>query len=105
MRRVSVLEPKAGASGERLSAEPRVRADAACGATEASGEAVSGEARTGQESPRTCEPLAEGLACVKALGSDRRHLGSPVCHLSLERQRSRADLTPVGLLSFLLREV
>lgn len=77
MRRVSVLEPNAGASGEMLSAEPCVRADAACGATEASGEAVSGEARTGQESPRTCEPLAEGRACVKALGSDRRHLGEP----------------------------
>lgn len=69
MRRVSVLEPKAGASGETLSAEPSVQADAACGATGAFGEAVSGEARTGQESPRTCEPLAEGLACVKALSS------------------------------------
>lgn len=36
-----------------------MRADAACGATEASGGAVSSEAGTGQESPSTREHLAE----------------------------------------------
>lgn len=76
MQRVSVLEP----NGEErpLSTEPRVWADAACGATEASGGALSNrEAGTGRESPRTWEPLAEGLAHVKAQSSDQRNLGEP----------------------------
>lgn len=101
-RRVWVLEPSTeettGVLGEMLSLKHVCGLMPLGGAgTEASGEQFPvkpGQGRSHQEHAGTQQ---------RHWPVWRRNQGEPVCHRSLERKHRRADHTPVGHFSFLLR--